>query len=310
MRYLTFLCSIFITLSACQNQSSDPGSAAKPVLIKNDQFNDYWYQGKAEITSYFLEQARYGEIHKGHAVMVFVTEPFSKSKKVKLDNPSQTPKDAVSVLKLNATRKFNTGIYPYSMMSSIFTPVDVEKYPNTLKVSTSSQEWCGHTFMQLRAQKNNFSVETDSYFESEGDTETTVDKVLLEDEIWTKLRIDPKAMPTGDIELLPGTMFARLKHIAYQAFPAKATMVPHRDQSDLMTYRIVYQGLNRSLSIHFQKEFPYEIEGWEETMTSGFGAGAKTLTTKASRNKSIMDAYWSHNGNDDLNLRTKLGLER
>jgi len=73
------------------------------IMAKNDSndFSKYWYQGKAEITSYELEQARYGEIHKGSAVLVFVTEDFSKNKQVKLDNPSANPKDAIPVLKLN-----------------------------------------------------------------------------------------------------------------------------------------------------------------------------------------------------------------
>jgi len=45
-----------------------------------EEFGAYWYQGKAELTSYTLEQARYGEVHPGEAVLVFVTEDFSKSK--------------------------------------------------------------------------------------------------------------------------------------------------------------------------------------------------------------------------------------
>ncbi|MEM6807488.1 MAG: septum formation inhibitor Maf, partial [Bacteroidota bacterium] len=52
----------------------------------SDDFQAYWYKGEAEISSYKLEQARYGEIHEGHSVLVYVTEDFSKSKQVKLDN--------------------------------------------------------------------------------------------------------------------------------------------------------------------------------------------------------------------------------
>ena len=52
-------------------------------------------------------------------VLIFVTEDFSASKQVKLDRPEKVPSDAVKVLKLNATRKFNTGIYPYSILSII-----------------------------------------------------------------------------------------------------------------------------------------------------------------------------------------------
>ena len=257
MKYLSLLSLLF--LIACQ-VSLDKTPSAKAVAIQNNAFNEYWYSGKAEISSYHLEQARYGEIHKGHAVMVFVTEPFSKSKKVKLDNPSANPKDSEPVLKLNATRKFNTGIYPYSMMSSVFTPVNIQKAPHTLKVSASSQEWCGHTFMQLKEQKSSYSVEIESYFENEGDIDKKVAKNFLEDEIWTRIRISPATLPVGNIDLLPSTMFARLKHVDYQSFKANASLKAHSDQEEWMTYQVVYQGLNRSLTIHFTKtptSFPF-----------------------------------------------------
>ena len=112
-------------------------------------FGDYWYRGKAEVTSYRLQQARYGQIREGDAVLIFVTEPFSESRHVKLDRPGEAGGDAVTVLKLNATRKFLTGIYPYSMMTSVFTPIDANSDARAIKITTSSQEWCGHTFTQL-----------------------------------------------------------------------------------------------------------------------------------------------------------------
>ena len=80
----------------------------------------YWYNNEAEISSYALSQARYGEVHKGKAVLVYVTEPFSPDKNTKADAPSD---GNISVLKLNFMKKFNTGIYPYSMMTSIFFPL-------------------------------------------------------------------------------------------------------------------------------------------------------------------------------------------
>ena len=94
------------------------GTSVSQEAVQRDPeaFNKYWYAGEAEITSYELEQARYGEIHKGTSVLVFVTEPFSRSKQVKLDNWRDQSPDNVSVMKLNMTKKFLTGIYPYSMM--------------------------------------------------------------------------------------------------------------------------------------------------------------------------------------------------
>jgi len=190
IKKITFGFLVLLLFIGCKNEFSETYSNIEFVKFveQENKFSDYWYQGKAELNSYKLEQARYGEIHSGEAVLVFVTEDFSASKLVKLDNPAATPKDAVKILKLNNTRKFNTGIYPYSMMTSVFTPVDLKKHPNTLKITSSSQEWCGHTFMQVKLNKNNYKVGLKSYFESEGDSQFKVNKVMPEDEIWNRMR--------------------------------------------------------------------------------------------------------------------------
>jgi len=47
-------------------------SVAGKAQDKWQQFGDYWYTGEAELTSYELKQSRYGEIHEGHAVLIFV----------------------------------------------------------------------------------------------------------------------------------------------------------------------------------------------------------------------------------------------
>ncbi len=140
------------------------------------QFGKYWNRGKAEITSYDLEQARYGEVHPGEAVTIFVTEPFDPEEQVKADNPDEAD---IQVLKLNLTKKFVTGIYPYSMMLSVFTPVNLEKFPRTLKTTVSSQEWCGHTWTQLNWRNGKYLAELRSYFESEGDWDFVVGDAIL-----------------------------------------------------------------------------------------------------------------------------------
>ena len=101
-----------------------------------DQFQDYWYNHGAEISRFTLQQMRYGEIHEGDAVLVFVTEEINPALQVKADyaGPENVP-----ILKLNAVRKFYTGIYPYSIMTSIFSPVDMQKYPLPLKINSSTQ---------------------------------------------------------------------------------------------------------------------------------------------------------------------------
>ncbi|MEM6629685.1 MAG: hypothetical protein AAF694_08425 [Bacteroidota bacterium] len=291
----------------CQPTSSHDTysyTLASQMLPDQNQFGAYWYQGKAELTSYELEQARYGEVHSGHAVLIFVTEDFSASKQVKLDFPQQAGSDAVKILKCNFTKKFLTGIYPYSLMSSTFSPIDVTQNPHALKVATSAQEWCGHTYLQINGGKNTYEIQGNSYFESEGDEQFSLDKTWLEDEIWNYIRISPEALPTGNFRMIPSTFFTRLRHVPLKEEKAKATLAAAAENDELMEYQITYPGLNRTLSVQFQKAFPHIIEGWAET-SSGRG---RELTTRATRKKTIQSAYWSQNGANDRDMRAKLDL--
>jgi len=63
------------------------------------KLDDYWYQGKAEISSYQLEQARYSDVHPGEAVLVFVTEDFLTDKQVKNDNYTNKNSALINFLK-------------------------------------------------------------------------------------------------------------------------------------------------------------------------------------------------------------------
>lgn len=289
----------------------EPETRIEPAALvadPSDKFGEYWYQGDAELTSYTLEQARYGQLHEGEAVLIFVTEDFSKSKQVKLDYPVKDADDKVGVLKLNLTKSFNTGLYPYSMMSSTFTPIQRDQHPHTLKVATSSQEWCGHTFTQINLKKNKYALEMRSYFESEGDQSLNLDNVLLEDEIWSLIRLDPGALPQGKLKVIPGTMYQRLSHSEWGVFDAEASL-SSADVDGRLTFTMTYPAEERRLAITFNEAFPHEIEGWEDTYRSGWGADAPMLTTRATLKKRIKLDYWNHNQNEDTPLRAELDLD-
>lgn len=266
--------------------------------LPDPEFDKYWYQGEAEITSYKLEQARYGEIHEGTAVLVFVTEPFSKSSMAKADNPG---KDDPSVLKLNYTKKFNTGIYPYSMMTSTFLPLNDPVH--SLKVTSSSQEWCGHTFMELE-NKGKFDIDIRSYFESESAT-LKLDKALLEDDMMSMIRINPKALPIGKMKMIPSFFALRMSHQQTKAYDVVLSL---EQEGASNIYTAAYPSLERSIAITFDNKFPHQITGWTETGYSGYGAGRKKLTTTATKMKTIKSAYWNKNSNKHTNLRKELGL--
>lgn len=261
----------------------------------------YWYNGDAEITSYKLQQARYGEIHDGQAVMIFVTEPFSPSKMTKSDSPS---KDDVSVLKLNFTKKFYTGLYPYSMMNSTFFPFDNSLH--SLKVSSSSQEWCGHTYMEME-NKGKFEIEVKSYFENETG-KSSLAKNLLEDDLWSKIRLDPEHLPEGTAMMIPSFFYLRLAHEETKAY--ECTLTKEVVNNEISSYTVKYREVDRLLKIKYQTKFPHKILGWEETMFSGFGSSRKKLTTTAELQKSIKTDYWTKNTVADGALRADLELSQ
>lgn len=267
-----------------------------PAFKQTEAFKQYWYAGEAELSSYKLEQARYGELREGNAVLVYVTEDFLPDAQVKADNYSKSNR---SVLKLNATKNFNTGIYPYSIMQSTFYPVSNNQ--QAIKVTCSVQEWCGHVYTQLN-NRDSFEIKGHSYFASEGDQDFNLEKNVLENELWTQLRIDPQSLPTGELSIIPSMEYIRLKHIPFKAYKAIASFTDGN-------YTIEYPALGRTLSISFTNEFPFDILGWEETYRDGYGSNAKTLTTKATKLKTIKSPYWSKNSNADEGLRETLQLD-
>ena len=274
-----------------------------------DQFHDYWYNQGAEISRYALQQARYGEIHDGDAVLVFVTEPMNPAAQVKADHsgPQNIP-----VLKLNAVRKFFTGIYPYSVMTSIFTPLDTQTYPLPLKITTSVQEWCGHVYTQMNLRDDSYRVRMQSYFEKEGDQAFTLENDVSEDAIWNMIRIAPQMLPQGTFSMIPGTVYARLLHRPLKARKAIATLTRAEGKSleghALVRYEIDFPEEQRTLRIDFEQDFPYRIQKWEDSYPGLTRTNTNVMTTSATRTHTIMDAYWQHHANKDRALLKKLGL--
>ena len=293
--------TLFLLPFACQ-QINQQDSQTVLVSSKNSKsrFAEYWYQGQAELNTYEVEQARYGEMREGKAVMVFVTEDFSQSKQVKLDDPEKDWKDKIPVMKLNFVKRFVTGIYDYSMMLSAFTPVDLEHHPHSLKTTTSSQDWCGQSFVQMNYKGGSYKVQLRSYFESEGDEDFSTKGDLLEDELWNRIRIDPTSLQPGEADFIPGSFFNRLTHQPIKARRARIRLEQLDDRNQLI---VEYLHLDRTVSIDYEPQFPYRIIGWEEQ-------DGGQLSSRGTLIKSIKAPYWTQHDNDDLPLRDSLRLSR
>ena len=286
-----------VLLFAC-NQPKD----LKIAYHTSEDFNEYWYKSQAELSHYKLTQARYGELREGDAVLIFVTEHLSPATLIKTDNADNK---GIPVLKLNHTRNFKTGVYPYSVMTSVFTPVNFAENTRTLKVSFSAQEWCGQVFQMLKWKGSGYSGSLHSYFEGEGDEDISISPTLLEDEIFNKIRINPESLPVGDIELVPSMLFLRLMHEEFKAYSASAIL---KKENENQIYRLNYPELEREVVIYFEENFPFKILKWTESYPDGFGNNKSLLTTTATLDTTIMLDYWKRNSLADSIYRTQLGL--
>ena len=310
--------SIFLAIVVLGLQCGQPDypKAGNNALIESTDRNtsgdtlpllsSYWRQGKAEISRFEIAQHRYRDLHPGEAILVMVTEDFLTDKQVKNDryqNPNSIP-----VLKTNFIHRFTTGIYDYSVMTSVFTPEQTKQHPYTLKVTHSSQDWCGQTFMQINFAGKSYRTQVRSYFEDEGDEDGAVPLAMLEDEIFNRIRMNPEGLPQGQIKVLPSATLVRLLHKPFEAHDVSASL-EHYSGKDftgdaLKVYRLQFPALQRTLEIVFEQKEPYRIAGWADEHP---GFDGKSRRTIARRTHLILDDYWKHNSAADAGMGKLLG---
>jgi hypothetical protein len=291
---INILILVSLTFFGCKN------SEIKAQENKiSSQVNNYWYDGQAEISSYTLSQARYGELRQGTAVLLYVTETFSEKSFTKADNPSNAD---IPVLKCNFMKNFKTGIYPYSVMNTTFYPI---KGGNSIKETNSIQEWCGSNYFELK-NKTDFEVSLHSYFEGESFENLKVKKALLEDDVWSMIRLNPENLPTGKMNVIPAFSIMRFLHKEFKAYECQ---IDKKIANETIVYSLNYPELKRNLSITFESKFPNRVLSWEESYPDGFEKNPKILTSTGKLIKTIKTDYWNKHSNNDSVWRQKLGLD-
>ncbi len=273
-------------------------------------FWKHWGDGRAELDGYSLVQPRYGAPRRGTAVYVYVTEDFSDSLRVKADPGRHPPADVHPVLKLNAVRRFGTGIYDYAVMTSTFLRV-APGWP-LAKVSFSSQEWCGHVWHQLVPRSGKLAGLFHSYFDGEADGTDALDLPaggIMEDALpvlvrgWNGALVEPGQSRT--VPFLPSLLWARLQHrpLAW----TKATITRSKATSrvtvaagtfEVATYDVAVEG-GRKLSFGVEAAPPYRL-------VRQTGADEERLELKGSTRL----AYWQLNKPGDEKHLRELGLGR
>ncbi len=221
-------------------------SPTQPLRAETGDFWAGWGDGKAELSGYRLTMPRYGQPREGSLVLIYVTEDFSDSLRVKADPGRHPAADVYPVLKLNSIRKFQTGIYDYSVMTSVFSRLDfaaTERPFPLRKLSLSSQEWCCHVYHQVLPQVASptspaqWLSTSHSYFDGEADEQRLLPappgEAVAEDELPLLLRTYAQRrelLAPGEsrtVALLPSLVRARLLHRPL-AFTVEATIARAR----------------------------------------------------------------------------------
>lgn len=290
-----------VLLFANKPQSQGQKKSETPVKLEPSAWAEvegYW-SGAAEVSRYDLRQERYGKTRRGDAVLIFVREPFLPDRQVK----DETGTGDFKVLKMNSTRNFLTGVYPYHTMVSVFQPLKQQSIGEAMKFTTSVQEWCGQVFMQSNRRDGKVKTTVQSYFQREdGGVFEASNNELLEDEIWTSIRLNPEGLPTGEVQMIPGSIYTRFSHRNPVPELAKVEWVAG-SANNTIAYQIKYPASKRIVKIEIQNQQPYAIEAWSEGVEGGL------ITTAKLTNRLRNFAYWQHNNEAGVQFRSKLGLK-
>jgi hypothetical protein len=270
----------------------------------------HWGDGRGELNGYRLVQPRYGAPRVGTAVLVFVTEDLSDTLRVKADPGKHPPSDVYPVMKLNAVRDFQTGIYDYNVMTSVFARV-APGWP-VAKLSFSSQEWCGHVYQQLlpRGARGVIEGEYHSYFDGEADGREALEMPpdgVFEDALPIVLRgWNGTYLARGAsraVRLLPSLLRARLEHkplawttatIARSGRPAPLKVPAGEIEADEW---MVAEAGGRTTRYFIESAPPYRLVRWSsDTGEEGALLGSTRL------------AYWKLNGPGGEKHLAELGL--
>ena len=277
---------------------------ATAVTTASQAFWAHWGDGKAELSGYAVKTSRYGEPREGRVVLIYVTEPMDRRNWIKDDAGDVPAQDRVNVLKLNVALKFQTGIYPYSVMTSVFAPVDTtatERFTPT-KITMSAQEWCGHVYEKILPSAGAFELELRSYFHADGDRDATVKTpagTLYEDALLLQLRELDGAFAGGKNwagSIVPSLWSQRKSHSALG--PVAATIKRKdatREGTAVTRFTLVYGSVVTSYDV--EKASPRRVLGWKSTS----GEEAKLL-------KTARLPYWQLNGPGDEKYLQQIGM--
>jgi hypothetical protein len=279
------------------------GLPGAPSASASSAFWDHWGDGRAELSGYRITVTRYGTPREGELALIYVTEPHDRRTWIKDDDALEPHR--VEVLKLIRSLHFLTGIYPYSVFSSVFAPVDRwdEERFRPVRIHLDVQEWCGSVSHRVWTGPDRLRSLRLSYFASEGETLREVplpEGTLFEEALLIQLReLDGPFQGGGDWEgwLVPDLWTLRTGHGPVAPVEARITRsLATRGQVPVTRFELETADYRRTFDV--EEAAPKRVLGWETST----GEAAELLSSERL-------AYWGLNRLGDEGARDGLGLD-
>jgi hypothetical protein len=308
-----------LTLAAGLASPLAPPSARPADAAGAGLFERHWQDGKAELNGYRYRVIRYGEERAGQAVMVFVTEPFSASEHVKVDDPGRNPADTFEALKLNLVRDWGTGIYDYNTLVSVFTR---SRDFSLEKVAFSAMEWCGSVHEEMISEPHRITDRVSSYFQGASGYRTLARKKdgVEEDQLLVLLRglRGDEFLKPGESRTVPflaSPFYRRLTHreaawstATVERLPAREAIRVPAGRFECDVYLVhLYDG--REGRFDLERAYPHRIIRWSwKPPAKAQGGMSRDGCDSGELAGSSRLPYWQLHANGDERYLRGLGL--
>ena len=279
------------------------GLPDRPRQPASPEFWGHWGDGRAELSGYRVTLDRYGEARNAELSLIYVTEPHDRRTWVK-DDSAEAPV-RVEVLKLIRSMHFVTGIYPYNVTASAFSPVDgwTDERFQPVRLNLDVQEWCGSVTHRVLPGAGRLRPIRLSYFADEGETlrEIGVPKdTLYEDALLIQLRELDGPFHEGEAWegfVVPELWGLRTNRRSLEPVPARIDRADATRVGEPVTrFRLETGDYWRTYDV--ETAHPRRVLAWETST----GEKAEILGTERL-------AYWRLNARGDEQHRGALGLE-
>jgi hypothetical protein len=175
--------------------------------------------------------------------------------------------EPIDVIKMNYIQSVPVGVYEYNQMASIFFE---RSSGRILKYSMSSQDGCGHSYMQYThiGEKHHFIFY--SYFDDEGEIKRTItesDPVYFYDALPLILRFRINDMSPYRVKIFPGVIRNKFTEPIPYEVRVKKTVLNNVTFNNVFyesVYSVVVNGDGKRDTLYFNYVYPHRLIKWKK----------------------------------------------